>query len=42
MSDKQILAWLKAQSNGAHWQPVNLTRLIKELEALIKAGDIHQ
>jgi hypothetical protein len=36
MTDKQILAWLKSQHNGAYWHPVNLRQLIEELEALIK------
>ena len=39
MTDKQILAWLKAQRNGAHTQWVSLPRLVKELSALIAASE---
>jgi len=40
MTDKQILAWLKVQCNGAHTQWVSLPRLIKELEALTMPGGL--
>ena len=35
MTDKQILAWLKAKRNGAHTQYWNARKLVEELEALI-------
>ncbi len=36
MKDKQILQWLESKLNGAHWQFVNLPKLVKLLRDLVK------